>query len=121
MTPYCRLHTVYDGDISRCQAWCLPGDPMTHLQADVGVDFCQVLVESYAVNERMNQIVLEHLDPAAWRAKLPGSKGRTIAANRGARPQRPAQMAEAVCPASNAPCLARPHQMHAEAGPGRSG
>jgi uncharacterized damage-inducible protein DinB len=24
--------------------------------------------------------VLEHLDPAAWRAKLPGSKGRTIAA-----------------------------------------
>jgi uncharacterized damage-inducible protein DinB len=39
-----------------------------------------VLVESYAVNERMNQIVLEHLDPAAWRAKLPGSKGRTIAA-----------------------------------------
>jgi len=53
---------------------------MTHSQADVGVDLCQVLVESYAVNERMNQIVLEHLDPAAWRAKLPGSKGRTIAA-----------------------------------------
>jgi uncharacterized damage-inducible protein DinB len=52
----------------------------THSQADVGVDLCQVLVESYAVNERMNQIVLEHLDPAAWRAKLPGSKGRTIAA-----------------------------------------
>ncbi len=50
------------------------------LQADVGVDPRQVLVESYAVNERMNQIVLEHLDPAAWRAKLPGSKGRTIAA-----------------------------------------
>jgi uncharacterized damage-inducible protein DinB len=53
---------------------------MTHSQADAGVDLCQVLVESYAVNERMNQIVLEHLDPAAWRAKLPGSKGRTIAA-----------------------------------------
>ena len=52
---------------------------MPHSQADVGVDLCQVLVESYAVNERMNQIVLEHLDPAAWRAKLPGSKGRTIA------------------------------------------
>lgn len=49
-------------------------------QADVGADLCRVLVESYAVNERMNQIVLEHLDPAAWRAKLPGSKGRTIAA-----------------------------------------
>jgi len=58
----------------------LQGDPMTHSKADVGVDPCQVLVESYAVNERMNQIVLEHLDPAAWRAKVPGSKGRTIAA-----------------------------------------
>jgi uncharacterized damage-inducible protein DinB len=53
---------------------------MTQSQADVGVDLCQVLVESYAVNERMNQIVLEHLDPAAWRAQLPGSKGRTIVA-----------------------------------------
>src|SRR5437763_1191129 len=53
---------------------------LTDSQADVGADLRQVLVESYAVNERMNQIVLEHLDPAAWRAKLPGSKGRTIAA-----------------------------------------
>jgi uncharacterized damage-inducible protein DinB len=49
-------------------------------RADAGVDVCKVLVESYAVNERMNQIVLEHLDPAAWRAKLPRSRGRTIAA-----------------------------------------
>jgi uncharacterized damage-inducible protein DinB len=39
----------------------------------------QVLVESYAVNERMNQLLLDHLDPAAWRAKLPGARGRTIA------------------------------------------
>jgi uncharacterized damage-inducible protein DinB len=53
---------------------------MTRAQANVGVDLCQVLVESYAVSERMNQIVLEHLDPRAWRAKPPGSKGRTIAA-----------------------------------------
>src|SRR5262245_21438779 len=28
----------------------------------------------------MNQVVLAHLDPAAWRAKPPGSRGRTIAA-----------------------------------------
>jgi uncharacterized damage-inducible protein DinB len=49
---------------------------MTHSPADIG----GVMVESYAVNERMNQIVLEHLDPAAWRAKLPGSRGRTIVA-----------------------------------------
>jgi uncharacterized damage-inducible protein DinB len=39
-----------------------------------------VLVESFAVNERMNQIVLAHLDPAAWRVKPPGTRGRTIAA-----------------------------------------
>ena len=37
-------------------------------------------METYAVNERMNQIVLERLDPAAWRAKPPGSRARTIAA-----------------------------------------
>ena len=53
---------------------------VSHSQADVGLDLCQVLVESYTVNERMNQIVLQHLDPAAWRAKPPGIKGRTIAA-----------------------------------------
>jgi uncharacterized damage-inducible protein DinB len=40
----------------------------------------EALVESYAVNGRMNQIVLEYLDPAAWRAKLPGNRGRTISA-----------------------------------------
>jgi len=36
--------------------------------------------EIYAVNERMNQLVLEYLDPRAWRAELPGGKVRTIAA-----------------------------------------
>jgi uncharacterized damage-inducible protein DinB len=50
---------------------------MTERHSDAGVS--QVLVESYAVNERMNQIILEHLDPAAWRARLPGSKRRSIA------------------------------------------
>jgi len=40
----------------------------------------EALLESYAVNERMNQIVIEHLDPRAWRGKLPGGQGRTIAA-----------------------------------------
>jgi uncharacterized damage-inducible protein DinB len=56
-----------------------PHSTPPHSQADAGELF-QVLVESYAVNERMNQIILEHLDPAAWRAKLPGSRARTIAA-----------------------------------------
>ncbi len=44
------------------------------------LSLCQGLVESYAVNDRMNQIVLEHLDTAAWRATLPESRGRTVAA-----------------------------------------
>ena len=36
-------------------------------------------VRSFAVNERINQMLIERLDPAAWRAKPPG-KVRTIAA-----------------------------------------
>ena len=44
-----------------------------------GAELRRVLLESWAVNERMNQLVLEHLDPAAWRAKTPGNR-RTIAA-----------------------------------------
>ena len=46
----------------------------------VTLDVCKALVESYAVNDRMNQLVLEHLNPDAWRAKVPGKGGRTIAA-----------------------------------------
>ena len=38
------------------------------------------LLESYAVNDRMNQLILEHLDPRAWRAKPDGRNARTIAA-----------------------------------------
>lgn len=44
------------------------------------LSLAQELVESYAINDRMNQLVLEHLDPAAWRAKVPGTRSRTIAA-----------------------------------------
>ena len=35
-------------------------------------------VRVFAANERMNQTLIEHLDPAAWSAKPPG-KARTIA------------------------------------------
>ena len=38
------------------------------------------LVQAFAVNERMNQFLLENLDEEAWRADPPGGKGRTIAA-----------------------------------------
>ena len=40
----------------------------------------EALVEAFAVNERMNQFLLENLDEDAWRAEPPGGKGRTIAA-----------------------------------------
>jgi uncharacterized damage-inducible protein DinB len=36
-------------------------------------------VQIFAANDRMNQILIEHLEPATWRAKPPG-KVRTIAA-----------------------------------------
>jgi uncharacterized damage-inducible protein DinB len=38
------------------------------------------MLETYAVNDRINQLVLEHLDARAWRAKPPGRNARTIAA-----------------------------------------
>ena len=41
-------------------------------------------VQIFAASERMNQILIEHLDPAAWKAKPPGTTSkvtpRTIAA-----------------------------------------
>ena len=41
-----------------------------------------VLLETYAVNDAMNQLLLQHLNPKAWRAQLAGAgnDGRTIAA-----------------------------------------
>ena len=38
-------------------------------------------VKIFAANDRLNQILIEHLDPAVWTAKPPGkSKVRTVAA-----------------------------------------
>jgi hypothetical protein len=39
-----------------------------------------VLLETFAVNNVMNQLLLYPLDPRVWCAQLPGGKGRTIAA-----------------------------------------
>jgi len=43
-------------------------------------DLRQGLLETYAVNDRINQLLLEYLDPRVWRAKPPGRHARTIAA-----------------------------------------
>jgi uncharacterized damage-inducible protein DinB len=52
---------------------------MTTRQHKVDAQLGRTAVQIFAANDRMNQILLEHLDPAAWRAKPPG-KVRTIAA-----------------------------------------
>lgn len=42
----------------------------------------EALLATYAINDAMNQLILAHLDPKAWRAKLPGAEpgGRTMGA-----------------------------------------
>src|SRR5258707_2865047 len=46
------------------------------------VEIRDSLLEPYASNDAMNQLILSELDPRAWRAQPPGEKGsgRTIAA-----------------------------------------
>jgi len=53
---------------------------MANIAAAQDREAYRVMAEAYAVNDCMNQLVLEHLDQRAWRAKPPGNKGRTIAA-----------------------------------------
>jgi len=53
---------------------------MARTAAAPTTDFRESLLETYAINDRMNQLVLEHLHPRAWRAKPPGRNARTIAA-----------------------------------------
>ena len=48
-------------------------------QPKIHTQLGQAAVEIFAAGERMNQVLIEHLEPAAWRAKPPGG-GRTIAA-----------------------------------------
>lgn len=56
------------------------------VSADGSVDWGRAAVRIFAANDRMNQMLIEHLDPEAWKAKLPAIAGakrgntRTIAA-----------------------------------------
>jgi uncharacterized damage-inducible protein DinB len=55
------------------------GKTRNGIQSELG----QAAVRVFAANERMNQMLIEHLNPAAWNAKLPtrpAGKVRTIAA-----------------------------------------
>jgi uncharacterized damage-inducible protein DinB len=53
---------------------------MARAAASPSPEFREALLETYAVNDRINQLILENLDPRAWRAKTPGRNARTIAA-----------------------------------------
>jgi hypothetical protein len=52
---------------------------VTTRQHQVHTQLGRAAVQIFAANNRMNHILIEHLDPTAWRAKPPG-KVRTIAA-----------------------------------------
>lgn len=52
---------------------------MTADKRTVQTQFGLAAVRIFAANERLNQILIEHLDPAAWNAQPPG-KVRSIAA-----------------------------------------
>jgi uncharacterized damage-inducible protein DinB len=52
---------------------------MARAAASPTSDLCQGLIETIAVNDRINQLILENLDSRAWTAK-PGSNARSIAA-----------------------------------------
>jgi uncharacterized damage-inducible protein DinB len=53
---------------------------MAYASASRAADLGQALLETYVVNDHINQIILEHLEPRAWRAKPVGRNARTIAA-----------------------------------------
>lgn len=52
---------------------------MASRQANAYADSQSMAVKMFAASERMNQLVIEHLEPAAWTARPPG-KVRTVAA-----------------------------------------
>ncbi len=49
-------------------------------EAEVQTELGRAAIRIFAANDRMNQLLIEHLDPAAWRAKPAGTSTRTIAA-----------------------------------------
>ena len=53
---------------------------MARASALPSADLRQALLEIYTVNDRINQLILEHLDPGAWNARPPARNARTIAA-----------------------------------------
>ena len=89
---------------------------MTTRQHKVHTQLGRAAVRIFAANDRMNQILIEHLDPAAWRAKPPG-KVRTIAAIFTHMHNVRCQVGQADGSASEGSTAAQPRALHAAAGP----
>jgi uncharacterized damage-inducible protein DinB len=63
--------------------WVWEQEAVTTRQLKVQTQPGRAAVRIFAANDRMNQVLIEHLDPAAWKAKLPvkpSGPTRTIAA-----------------------------------------
>ena len=74
-------------------------------------------VQIFAANDRMNQVLIEHLDPTAWRAKPPGmARSRTIAAIFTHMHNCPLQVDQAYSSALEGSATAQSHALHAAAG-----
>ena len=54
-------------------------EPMPTRQHKIHTQLGEAAIQIFAANDRMNQLLIEHLDPAAWTAKPPGNV-RTIGA-----------------------------------------
>ena len=53
---------------------------MARIKVPAEVEPVREVMLSFAVNEQINQLLLERLERAAWQAHVPGSRTRTIAA-----------------------------------------
>ena len=75
----------------------------------------EVLLEIYAVNDAMNQLLLAHLDPRAWRALPPGQPRNGHDHRSHLRPpaQQPAGVAQTFRSALKMSRLAQPRPLHA--------
>jgi uncharacterized damage-inducible protein DinB len=56
-----------------------PRRPPSARDRRLPVELGRALVEAFQTNERINQVLLDSLDPAVWRAQPPCSKRRNIA------------------------------------------
>ena len=87
---------------------------MTTRQHKVHTQLGRAAVQIFAANDRMNQILIEPLDPTAWRAKPPG-KARPICGNLHAHAQCPLQVGQAYSSAPEGSTTAQPRALHAAA------